>query len=217
MAHVTSARTSKIRKQVRPLLAVLIALVLSSCATTPELRRGTPMLAIMAEIERVVVEDGYTCRPSPSREVLHCSHEKFYDLSFSYLPESNYLHIYSSFDRKTDEGFADLWRGACVDTLPDVNQVNANYISKVTCEDDRIFFVFYTWVPDNGLTDDDLRGMTGVVRAAITDAVHAAKMLKPDDASEPERAPIGVPGVGGTEAPPTDDEKAPELGHVESL
>lgn len=215
MRNETTATTGSSDAPTRLPIVVnlLVALAFSlSCATTPTLHRGAPPLAIMSEVERVVVEDGYTCAASPARDVLHCGHPKLYDLSFAYLPASNYLHIYSSFDRLTDEGFADLWRGSCEQTLPEVNNVNATFISKVTCEDNFIFFVFYAWIPDNGLTDDDLRGLTGVARAAITDAIHAGHMLKPDG-NESEHMPLGVPDVG---APPVDD-KAREPGHVESL
>jgi hypothetical protein len=172
---------------------MLLMAAIAGCASTSVVRRGQGRDDIHGGFARVLGSLGYACESSPSKEAVICTHAEAVDFTVAYLPHNNNLQIYAGFARSTDVTLADRWRGDCAAVLEDVNRINAEYIPKLSCEEDNLFFTFYTWVPDNGLTDDDIRALHRVLSGSVSDAIHASGMLKSASPSEePETAPAGL-------------------------
>jgi len=171
-------------------------LLASACATSqavapPSLRRGQPPLVIQGELSRILGTIGYQCKPTADGTQLECAHPDRVDLFFAYLLNNNNLQIYAAFGRSGDASLNDTWRGDCAAVLAEVNQVNAGYLPKLSCEGDALFFTFYTWLPDNGFTDQDIAAFVEFASGAVGDAITAAGMLKPEAAPAPV-APAGT-------------------------
>lgn len=173
-------------------IAPLALSLFVGCASASVLHRGQGRPDVHAGFSRVLGEMGYACEDSPNKEAVVCTHPEEVDFTAAYLAHNNNLQIYAGFVRSTDETLADAWRGDCAAVLAAVNRINAEYIPKLSCENDNLFFTFYTWVPDNGLTEDDIRSLMRVLSASVSDAIQASGMLKPEQAAPPPAEGAGV-------------------------
>jgi hypothetical protein len=132
----------------------------------------------------VLTRDGYTCEPSPDRSSYACTHPEVTDVSFAYLPQSNLVQIWAVFAR-ADEALEARWRAEDCDVVhKDVNAVNDEVIIKFVCTPKSLRFEMVTWVPDAGLSAEDVTGFSGMFRAVIGEVIRD-RML-----------PAAAPGAG---------------------
>jgi hypothetical protein len=153
------------------LVAVLILAIVPACATGSAARRGAAPAVIHGLFADVLTADGYTCEPSPDRSSYACTHDETTDVSFAYLPQSNLVQVWAVFSR-ADEALDARWRSEDCDAVHrDVNGVNDEVIIKFVCTPKSLRFEMVTWVPDDGLGADDVKGFVGVFRAVIGEVI----------------------------------------------
>jgi hypothetical protein len=155
--------------------------------------RGASLQDIHTAAVSVVERDGYKCEPSPDLSWQTCTHPELTDFGFAYLPRSNMLQVWSSFSRD-DEGLAARWRsGACEPLGHDIATINGETIVKIVCEEKTFRFEMSTWIPENGLSDDDLHSYFGVFRDVIGETIQNRGFLPPHD---PPAAATSAPAAG---------------------
>lgn len=175
-------------------LAAVVAIVAAGCASAP-VHRGVTAPNIHQAISEVLVADGYVCKPSPDRAWVDCTHAEMADVSFAYLNASNMLQVWSLFNRKGDEGLAAKWRAdTCDGVVADIAAINDETIIKVVCTTPSLRFETTTWVPDAGLSNDDLRGIFGVFTAVLGETIRGRGFLN-EEATPAEPA---VPAEAAT-------------------
>jgi len=179
-------------------LSLLVVLALSSsCATPAVVRRGAPPQDIHGAAVAVVEREGYKCEASPDLSWRTCTHPEQTDFGCAYLPASNMLQVWSTFSRD-DEGLHPRWRsGPCAPLGADVAGINAETIVKIVCDDKSFRFEMSTWVPEHGLTGDDLRAYFGVFRDVIGETIQRRGFLP------------GPASVDAGDAAPADANAAP--------
>jgi hypothetical protein len=160
---------------------VVAVCTLAACATPAIIRRGMTRADINARLTDALTRYNYTCGPAQDPDQVFCAHPDNLDFSFAYLPQSNTLQIYAGFERSTDDGLTETWRGDCAAVHAKVNEVNATYLPKLTCEGDFLYFTFYTWLPEGGLTEDDIEALFALLDSAVGDGISASGMLKRDN------------------------------------
>jgi len=157
--------------------AVLLALTLGAgCVSLPALRRGAGKAPIHGQLARVMETDAYACQENPDRTVLVCTHATKTNMNFAYLAASNLLQVFSTFDRRSDEGMAAKWRGECADVATELNALNDGQVLQVSCND-NVAFALSLWVPDNGFTDADVLGLAEVFRTVLGEALRKGRLI----------------------------------------
>ena len=181
----------------RPALPLVVAATALSgaCATSMPVHRGAALQDIHTVAVSVVERDGYKCEASPDLSWQTCSHPEETDFGFAYLPRSNMLQVWSSFSRD-DEGLDPRWRtGPCEPLGHDIGTINSETIVKLVCDEKTFRFEMSTWIPENGLSDDDLRAYFGVFRDVIGETIRGRGFLPSGDA-----APAAAPDAAGAPA-----------------
>jgi hypothetical protein len=159
--------------RVLPSVAVgaILSCLLPACAGVSAAHRGAPLPAIHEVVAEVMTADGYSCEPSPDRSSYSCTHPEITDVSFAYLPQSNLLQMWAVF-RRDDEALEAKWQSEDCDVVHrDVNAVNDEVIIKFVCTPKSLRFEMVTWVPDAGLSGDDVKGFSGMFRAVIGEVI----------------------------------------------
>ncbi len=179
-------------------LALVPTALTAACATSTPVHRGATLQDIHTAAVSVVEREGYRCEPSPDLSWQTCTHPEQTDFGFAYLPRSNMLQMWSSFSRD-DEGLSPRWRtGPCEPLGNDIGAINGETIVKLVCDEKSFRFEMATWIPEHGLTDDDLRSYLGVFRDVIGETIRGRGFLPSSD---------GAPGAAGTPpaaAPPSE-------------
>jgi hypothetical protein len=173
----------------RSLLAMLFP-VLPACATPAAISPGMTRAHINDRLAHVLHGQNYQCGPGEIPDQLYCRHPDNLDVSFAYLPQLHTLQIYVGFERSTDDGLNDLWRGDCAQVHAKINEVNAGYLTKLTCEGDLLYFTFYSWLPEGGMSEQDVTGLLQIVDDAVGDAIKASGMLKPEENPPANSGPV---------------------------
>jgi hypothetical protein len=164
-------------------LAIVVTGLSSACATTGPVHRGAGLQDIHAATVSALERDGYKCEASPDMSWQTCTHPEQTDFGFAYLPPSNMLQVWSSFSRD-DDGLDPRWHtGSCEPLGHDIATINAETIVKLVCDDKTFRFEMSTWVPENGLTDDDVRAYFGVFRDVIGETIQRRGFLPAHDAA----------------------------------
>lgn len=185
-------------------LAVFATALVSACATSAPAHRGATLQDIHTAAVSVVERDGYKCEPSADLSWQTCTHPERTDFGFAYLPRSNMLQVWSSFSRD-DEALNARWRsGPCEPLGHDIGTINGETIVKLVCEEKTFRFEMSTWIPENGLSDDDLRAYFGIFRDVIGETIQSRGFLPPHDApvAAPAAAPADAAAAPGDKAGP---------------
>jgi hypothetical protein len=183
----------------RVFLAPIVVVVggAAACASTAPVHRGASAQDIHTAAVSVVERDGYTCEASPDLSWRTCTHPEQTDFGFAYLPASNMLQVWSSFSRD-DDGLHPRWRsGPCAPLSDDVAGINSETIVKLVCDDKSFRFEMSTWVPEHGLTDDDLRAYFGVFRDVIGETIQRRGFL-PANSDAPASVDATAPSAAAT-------------------
>jgi hypothetical protein len=172
------------------IVAVVPCLLVVGCATSTPVRRGAAVHDIHNAAVSALERDGYHCEASPDLSWQTCTHAEQTDFGFAYLPSSNMLQAWSSFSRD-DQGLDPRWRtGSCEPLGADIAAINGETIVKLVCDEKTFRFEMSTWVPQHGLTDDDLRAYFGVFRDVIGETVQRRGFLpSPGPGPTPTAAP----------------------------
>jgi hypothetical protein len=177
-------------------LALVAAASIGCASASPALRRGAEQADVFGEMKRVLNGHGFTCATSPDMTYLECRHPDAADLSFEYNASVNVIQGWTAFARKEDEALADAWRGDCGPAREKIEEINKGYIVKLFCNEQNIVMVFHTWLPERGLTDDDVASWANAMHAMIAETIRASQMLKED--APPAAAPPAAPPATGT-------------------
>ncbi len=162
---------------------------LPGCATSP-IRRGDNAVSIHGALKRTLETEGYVCGFNPDKSVLSCESAQLLDLNLAYLPTSNFVQVWATFTRN-DDTLVSAWRsGPCAPVQTHIDRINGESISKIVCTDDSYRFEYFLWVPDAGLSDDDVHAFVDVLRAVVAEQLNSGfiKALQPT-------APVQAPAV----------------------
>jgi len=176
------------RTPISSVVAVATAALLAGCGTTQPLHRGATQPAIHDVMTRLLVGDGYDCKPSADRSWVDCVHPTEPNVSFAYMSLSNTLTVFTTFSR-LDTDIDARWRAdTCAGVVDEVKAINDETIVKFGCHPKTLNFEMLTWVPDAGLSDDDLHGFVGVFVASVAEVISTRGLLAKPGA--PEAAPV---------------------------
>lgn len=162
---------------------VIVATALSgACATPTPAHRGASLQDIHTVAVNLVERDGYKCEASPDLTWQNCTHPEKTNFAFAYLPQSNMLQVWTSFTRD-DAGLNPRWRtGSCTPLGSEIGKINSETIVKLVCDETTLRFEMATWVPENGLSDDDLSAYFGLYRTVIGETIRGRGFLHSSDA-----------------------------------
>jgi hypothetical protein len=175
--------------------AVVVTAFVGACASTSPVHRGATLQDIHTAAVLAIERDGYKCEASPDMSWQTCTHPEQTDFGFAYLPPSNMLQVWSSFSRD-DDGLDARWQtGSCEPLGHDIGAINGETIVKLVCDEKTFRFEMSTWIPEHGLTEDDLRAYFGVFRDVIGETIQRRGFL-PSRGTTPDATPTPAAAPG---------------------